>query len=31
LGLKLVAYIEVGGPRDISCVYTADMKVIAFK
>ena len=31
LGLKALSYIEVGGPRDASCVYTADMKVIAFK
>lgn len=31
LGIQIVSYIEVGGPRDISRVYTADMKVILVK
>ena len=31
LALKAISYIEVGGPRDASCVYTADMKVVLKK
>jgi SAM-dependent methyltransferase len=30
-GLEILCYIEVGGPRDGSRVYTADMKVILTK
>lgn len=30
-GLEIVSYIEVGGPRDSSRVYTADMKIITVK
>jgi len=31
LGLEIISYIEVGGPRDVSRVYTADMKIILTK
>jgi len=31
MGWEAIAYIEVGGPRDLSRVYTADMKVILTK
>lgn len=31
LGFQVVSYVEVGGPRDISRAYTADMKVILVK
>jgi SAM-dependent methyltransferase len=28
LGIMAASYVEVGGPRDVSKVYTADMKII---
>jgi SAM-dependent methyltransferase len=28
LGVLAISYIEVGGPRDVSRVYTADMKIV---